>query len=55
MVQALPEYRAKPDDILKFTVKNDKDEMVPLSAFMTIEKTYGVDQITRYDMITRRN
>lgn len=50
MVQALPEYRAKPDDILKFTVKNDKDEMVPLSAFMTIEKTYGVDQITRYDM-----
>jgi HAE1 family hydrophobic/amphiphilic exporter-1 len=24
--------------------------MVPLSAFMTVEKTYGVDQITRYNM-----
>jgi HAE1 family hydrophobic/amphiphilic exporter-1 len=24
--------------------------MVPLSAFMTIERTYGVDQITRYNM-----
>jgi HAE1 family hydrophobic/amphiphilic exporter-1 len=24
--------------------------MVPLSAFMTLEKTYGVDQLTRYNM-----
>lgn len=50
MVQALPEYRAKPEDILKLYVKNDDDEMVPLSAFMRIEKVYGVDQITRYNM-----
>jgi HAE1 family hydrophobic/amphiphilic exporter-1 len=50
MVQALPEYRAKPEDILKLTVKNDVGEMVPLSAFMNIEKVYGVDQITRYNM-----
>lgn len=50
MVQALPEYRAKPDDILKLSVKNDKDEMVPLSAFIGIEKVSGVDQITRYNM-----
>jgi HAE1 family hydrophobic/amphiphilic exporter-1 len=50
MVQALPQYRAKPDDILKLTVKNDKGEMVPLSAFMSVEKMYGVDQITRYNM-----
>ena len=50
MVQALPEYRAKPEDILKLTVKNDKGDMVPLAAFMTLEKTYGVDQITRYNM-----
>jgi HAE1 family hydrophobic/amphiphilic exporter-1 len=50
MVQASPEYRAKPEDILKLYVKNDKDEMVPLSAFMQIEKIYGVDQITRYNM-----
>lgn len=52
MVQALPEYRAKPDDILKIHVKSDQGEMVPLSAFMTIEKDYGVEQITRYNMYT---
>ncbi|MFZ6023604.1 MAG: efflux RND transporter permease subunit [Bacteroidota bacterium] len=50
MVQALPQYRSKPEDILKLFVKNNKDEMVSLSAFMTIERIYGVDQITRYNM-----
>lgn len=50
MVQALPEYRATPDDILKLYVKNNSGQMVPLSAFMTIERTYGVDQVTRYNM-----
>jgi hydrophobic/amphiphilic exporter-1 (mainly G- bacteria), HAE1 family len=50
MVQALPQYRAKPEDILSLYVKNKAGEMVPLSAFMTIERTYGVDQITRYNM-----
>lgn len=50
MVQASPEYRALPDDLLKLFVKNEKGEMVSLSAFMTIEKTYGVDQLTRYNM-----
>lgn len=50
MMQALPEYRAKPEDILKLYVKNNRDEMVPFSAFMTLEKIYGVDQVTRYNM-----
>jgi len=50
MLQALPEYRQKPEDILKLYVKNSRDEMVPLSAFITLEKTYGVDQVTRYNM-----
>ncbi len=50
MVQALPEYRALPEDLLKLHVKNEQGEMVPLSAFMVVEKTYGVDQITRYNM-----
>jgi len=52
MVQALPQYRAKPDDILKLTVKNEKGEMIPLSAFINVERVYGVDQITRYNMYT---
>ncbi len=50
MVQALPEYRAKPDDLLALTVKNKEGEMVALSAFVRLEKVYGVDQITRYNM-----
>lgn len=50
MVQALPQYRAKPEDILSLYVKNDNDEMVPLSAFISIERVYGVDQTTRYNM-----
>jgi hydrophobic/amphiphilic exporter-1 (mainly G- bacteria), HAE1 family len=50
MVQALPEYRSEPEDILKLTVKNDQDQMVPLAAFMQLEKIYGVDQVTRYNM-----
>jgi HAE1 family hydrophobic/amphiphilic exporter-1 len=52
MVQALPQYRTKPEDILKLTVKNDKGEMVPLSSFINVERVYGVEQITRYNMYT---
>ena len=52
MVQALPEYRALPEDILKLYVKNDKGEMVPFSAFMKIEKVYGLSEITRHNLYT---
>jgi HAE1 family hydrophobic/amphiphilic exporter-1 len=50
MVQALPQYRALPDDILKLYVKNDKGDMVPFSAFMKMEKVYGLSEITRHNM-----
>lgn len=50
MVQAKPEYRAQPEDIFKLRVKNDRGEMVPYSAFLKIEKVYGPEQITRYNM-----
>lgn len=50
IVQALPQYRALPDDILKLYVKNDRDEMVPFSAFMKMEKVYGLSEITRHNM-----
>ncbi|WP_207514584.1 efflux RND transporter permease subunit [Longitalea luteola] len=49
-VQSSPEYRALPEDVLKLYVKNDKDEMVPYSAFMSIKKTHGLNEITRYNM-----
>ena len=50
IVQASPEYRALPRDIMKLYVKNDKDEMVPFSAFMTMKKVYGLSEITRHNM-----
>ncbi|MCB9701220.1 MAG: efflux RND transporter permease subunit [Myxococcales bacterium] len=49
-VQALPEFRALPSDVLKMYVKNDAGEMVPYSSFMTIEKRQGPNEITRYNM-----
>ena len=50
MVQALPQYRALPQDILKLYVKNNRDEMVPFSAFMKMDKVYGLSEITRHNM-----
>ncbi len=50
MVQALPEYRATPEQLLGFQVRSERGELVPLSGFMTMEKSYGVDQTTRYNM-----
>lgn len=50
IVQAAPEYRALPEDILKLYVKNDRDEMVPFSSFMTMKKVYGLSEITRHNM-----
>ncbi|HEX2847351.1 MAG TPA: efflux RND transporter permease subunit [Chitinophagaceae bacterium] len=50
IVQAGAQYRALPEDILKLYVKNEKDEMVPFSAFMSMEKVYGLSEITRHNM-----
>jgi HAE1 family hydrophobic/amphiphilic exporter-1 len=50
MLQAYPEYRSKPEDILNLYVKNDKGEMVPYSTFITLERVLGPEQITRYNM-----
>jgi hydrophobic/amphiphilic exporter-1 (mainly G- bacteria), HAE1 family len=52
MVQALPEYRAQPKDLMALYIKNDKGEMVPFSSFLSVEKVYGPEQITRYNMYT---
>lgn len=49
-VQSAPEFRRLPSDILKLFVKNDHGEMVPYSAFMTIKKGQGPNEITRFNM-----
>lgn len=50
MLQADPKYRAQPDDILKLRVKNKDGEMVPYGLFSKIERIYGPEQLTRYNM-----
>jgi hydrophobic/amphiphilic exporter-1 (mainly G- bacteria), HAE1 family len=52
MVQAAPDYRAKPEDVLKLYVKNNQGEMVPFSTFISLERVYGPEQLTRYNMYT---
>ncbi len=49
-VQSSPEFRRFPTDLLNLYVKNDRDEMVPYSAFMSLKKTQGPNEITRYNM-----
>lgn len=50
MVQALPQYRVTPEDILKLYTKNEKGDMVPYSAFMHFEKVFGLSEITRHNL-----
>ena len=50
--QAAPEYRKLPSDILNFFIKNNRDEMVPYSAFMEMRKTQGPNEITRFNLYT---
>lgn len=52
MLQAYPQYRSRPEDILNLFVKNDDGEMVPYSTFVRIERVFGPEQITRYNMYT---
>ncbi len=52
MLQASPEYRAKPEDILRMYVKNNRGEMVPFSTFIRLDQVSGPEQLTRYNMYT---
>lgn len=49
-VQALPEFRRLPSDILKLYTRSESNEMVPYSSFMSLKKTQGPNEITRYNL-----
>ncbi|MBI1288743.1 MAG: efflux RND transporter permease subunit [Flavobacteriales bacterium] len=49
-VQAAPEFRRFPSDLMKLFIKNEHGEMVPYSSFMEMKKTLGPNEITRYNM-----
>jgi len=50
MVQASPQFRKNPDSILDMYLKNDAGEMVPFSTFIKLERVYGPEVLTRYNM-----
>ncbi len=52
MVQAYPNYRGKPEDLLQLYVKNNRGEMVSYATFIKLERVYGPEQLTRYNMYT---
>ena len=50
IVQASPQYRAFPENMLGLTVKNNQGEMVPYADFMQLQKVYGMSEITRHNL-----
>ncbi|HMP18601.1 MAG TPA: efflux RND transporter permease subunit, partial [Gemmatales bacterium] len=48
--KAAPEYRRNLEDLKTLFVKNEDGDMVPYTSFMTLEKTRGANEITRYNM-----
>ncbi|MFN3801203.1 efflux RND transporter permease subunit [Belliella pelovolcani] len=52
MIQAAPEYRTSPESILSMYTKNDRGQMVPYSNFINLERVYGPEQLSRYNMFT---
>ncbi|WP_114749021.1 efflux RND transporter permease subunit [Pleomorphovibrio marinus] len=52
MIQASPEFRTAPESLLRMYAKNERGELVPYANFVTIERVYGPEQITRYNMFT---
>ncbi|MCI0919982.1 efflux RND transporter permease subunit [Sphingobacterium rhinopitheci] len=50
MVQSDAFTRQKPEDVLALYVKTAEGEMVPYSSFMKMNRVYGPEQITRYNM-----
>jgi HAE1 family hydrophobic/amphiphilic exporter-1 len=49
-VQAWPQFRAIPEDLNNMFVTNDDGEQVPYSAFMSMEKKQGLNEITRFNL-----
>ncbi|MCG7858349.1 efflux RND transporter permease subunit [Flavihumibacter sediminis] len=50
--QSAPEFRKLPSDVMNLYIKNETGEMVPYSSFMTMKKTQGPNEITRFNLYT---
>lgn len=52
MFQADPAYRAKPEDLNSIFVRNASGAMAPITAFVSLEKMYGPQSISRFNLFT---
>lgn len=50
-IQADAQYRINPESLQSIFIRNG-NEMAPISEFVTLEKVYGPDNITRFNMFT---
>ncbi|WP_045213412.1 efflux RND transporter permease subunit [Desulfonatronovibrio magnus] len=50
MLQAQPEFRARPEDIQNFYVRNAQGNMVPLSTMITVSDISGPEYISRFNV-----
>ncbi|MBU1236347.1 MAG: efflux RND transporter permease subunit [Gammaproteobacteria bacterium] len=48
-MQAEPELRSRPEDILRLPVRNTRGEMIPLSEIATAKWTVGLPKLDRYN------
>jgi hydrophobe/amphiphile efflux-1 (HAE1) family protein len=49
LLQAEPEYRARPDDIDRFYVRGGSGDMAPLSTLVSVRPVSGPDVVYRYN------
>src|SRR5262249_26299280 len=48
-IQGRPEYRATPEDLDRWYVRNSLGQMIPFSAFATTRWEYGPSRLERYN------
>lgn len=52
MIQADPVYRATPEGLNSIYVRNANGTMAPITAFVSLENTYGPQAISRFNLFT---
>src|SRR5699024_3870098 len=49
-VQALPEDRSSVEDIRQIYVRNNQNEMAPITQFITLDRVYGPQSVNRFNL-----
>lgn len=49
-IQALPEDRSQKEDLSNMFIKTGSGEMAPITQFVTLERTFGPQSVTRFNL-----